>query len=103
MRFYACMCTELELNRRATQSEPLKFMSRARALHMLFMQVPASQLPFLANRNAKLFWPVICIKIGGDVAHVYGKFKYSSCFRSWKKMFLSMEGLYMSSQGRQKL
>ena len=33
----------------------------------------ACQLPFLANRNAKLavpplFWPVNCIKIGGHVA-----------------------------------
>ena len=37
------------------------------------MQVLASQLPFLANRNAELavpplFWPVNCIKIGGRVA-----------------------------------
>ena len=37
------------------------------------MQVLASQLRFLANRNAgqaipPLFWPVSCIKIGGSVA-----------------------------------
>ena len=37
------------------------------------MQVLASQLLFLANRNAgqtipPLFWPVNCIKIGGHVA-----------------------------------
>ena len=37
------------------------------------MQVLASQLHFLANRNAglaipPLFWPVNCIKIGGHVA-----------------------------------
>ena len=37
------------------------------------MQVLASQLHFLANRNAELaipplFWPVNCIKIGGHVA-----------------------------------
>ena len=37
------------------------------------MQVLASQLHFLANKNAELaipplFWPVNCIKIGGHVA-----------------------------------
>ena len=37
------------------------------------MQVLASQLHFLANRNAgqaipPLFWPVNCMKIGGHVA-----------------------------------
>ena len=37
------------------------------------MQVLASQLHFLANKNAQLaipplFWPVNCIKIGGHVA-----------------------------------
>ena len=37
------------------------------------MQVLASQLLFLASRNAELaipplFWPVNCIKIGGHVA-----------------------------------
>ena len=37
------------------------------------MQVLASQLHFLANKNADLaipplFWPVNCIKIGGHVA-----------------------------------
>ena len=40
---------------------------------MFIMQVLASQLPFLANRNAEqavppLFWPVNCIKIGRHVA-----------------------------------
>jgi hypothetical protein len=40
---------------------------------MFIMQVLASQLHFLANRNAELaipplFWPVNCIKIGGHVA-----------------------------------
>ena len=39
---------------------------------MFIMQVLASQLHFLANRNAELavpplFWPVNCIKIGGHV------------------------------------
>ena len=40
---------------------------------MCIMQVLASQLHFLANRNAELaipplFWPVNCKKIGGHVA-----------------------------------
>ena len=40
---------------------------------MFIMQVLASQLHFLANRNAELavpplFWPVNCIKIEGHVA-----------------------------------
>ena len=43
------------------------------ALRMLIMQVLASQLHFLANKNAELaipplFWPVNCIKIGTHVA-----------------------------------
>ena len=43
------------------------------ALRMFIMQVLASQLHFLANRNAELavpplFWPVNCIKIRGHVA-----------------------------------
>ena len=42
-------------------------------LRMFIMQVLASQLHFLANKNAELaipplFWPVNCIKIGGHVA-----------------------------------
>ena len=42
---------------------------------MFIMQVLASQLPFLANRNAELavpplFWPDKCINTGGHVAHV---------------------------------
>ena len=40
---------------------------------MFIMQVLASPLHFLANRDAELaipplFWPVNCIKIGGHVA-----------------------------------
>ena len=40
---------------------------------MFIMQVLASQLHFLANKNAELaipplFWPVNCIKIRGHVA-----------------------------------
>ena len=43
------------------------------ALCMFIVQVLASQLHFLANRNAglailPLLWPVNCIKIGGHVA-----------------------------------
>ena len=46
------------------------------------MQVLASQLHFLANRNAglaspPLFWPVNCIKIGGHVALLSGPTVYS--------------------------
>ena len=42
------------------------------ALRMFIMQVLASQLHFLTNRNAELaipplFWLVNCIKIGGHV------------------------------------
>ena len=45
------------------------------------MQVLASQLPFLANRNAEqavppLFWPVNCIKIGRHVALLSGPSVY---------------------------
>ena len=46
------------------------------------MQVLASQLPFLANRNAELavpplFWPDTCIKIGGHVALQSGPTVYT--------------------------
>ena len=46
------------------------------------MQVLASQLPFLVNRNAEvavppLLWPVNCIKIGGHVALRSGPAVYS--------------------------
>ena len=46
------------------------------------MQVLASQLPFLGNRNAELavpplFWPVNCIKIGGHVALLSGPTVYT--------------------------
>ena len=46
------------------------------------MQVLASQLPFLANRNVELaipplFWPVNCIKIGGHVALLSGPTVYA--------------------------
>ena len=46
------------------------------------MHALASQLPFLANRNAELAappfsWPVNCIKIGGHVALLSGPTVYS--------------------------
>ena len=46
------------------------------------MQVLASQLHFLANRNAglaipPLLWPINCIKIGGHVALLSGPTVYS--------------------------
>ena len=46
------------------------------------MQVLASQLPSLANRNAELavpplFWPVNCKKIGGHVTLLSGTTVYS--------------------------
>ena len=49
---------------------------------MFIMQVLASQLHFLANRNAglaipPLFWPVNCIKIGGHVVLLSGPTVYS--------------------------
>ena len=49
---------------------------------MFIMQVLASQLPSLANRNAELavpplFWPVNCTEIGGHVALLSGATVYS--------------------------
>ena len=49
---------------------------------MFIMQVLASQLPFLASRNAELavpplFWPDKCIKIGGHVALLSGPTVYT--------------------------
>ena len=49
------------------------FVSPRMSHYIFIMQVLASQLLFLANRNAghaipPLFWPVNCIKIGGHVA-----------------------------------
>ena len=66
-----CICTELKINRRTTQVGTFKFSVFMHvALRMFIMQVLATQLHFLANRNAELavpplFWPVNCIKIGG--------------------------------------
>ena len=52
------------------------------ALRMFIMQVLASQLHFLAKRNAglaipSLFWPVNCVKIGGHVALLSGRTVHS--------------------------
>ena len=53
------------------------------------MQVLASQLHFLTNRNAELaipplFWPVNCIKIGGHVALLSDPTVYSLyCGLKW--------------------
>ena len=49
---------------------------------MFIMQVVASQLHFLANKNAELaisplFWPLNCIKIGGHVALLSDSTVYS--------------------------
>ena len=51
---------------------------------MFIMQVLASQLDFLANKNAELaipplFWPVNCIKIGRHVALLSDPTVYTLC------------------------
>ena len=51
------------------------------ALRVFTMEVLASQLHFLVNRNTELavpplFWPVYCIKIGGHVALLSGPSVY---------------------------
>ena len=51
-------------------------------MHVHCRQVLASQLPFLANKNAELavpplLWPVNCIKIGGHVTLLSGPTDYS--------------------------
>ena len=56
------------------------------------MQVLASQLHFLANRNAglaipPLFWPVHCIKIKGHVALLSGPTVYSLYYTKTCKGF----------------
>ena len=67
-------CIEYEINRRATKVGTFEVcVLKHDALHMFIMQVLASQLHFLANRNAELavpslFWPVNCIKIRALVA-----------------------------------
>ena len=73
----------IEINRKATRVGTFEVcVSTHVSLRMFIMQVLASQLPFLANRNAELavpalFWPVNCIKIGGHVALLSGATVYS--------------------------
>ena len=66
--------TVQKINRRVTRVGTFEvFVPTHVALLMFIMQVLASQLHSLANKNAELaipplFWPVNCIKIGGHVA-----------------------------------
>ena len=77
---------------------------------MFIMQVLASQLPFLANRNAELavpplFWPDNCIKIGGHVALLSGPTVYTvlrtttvtSASRNTEKSLLLIRNSYFPS------
>ena len=72
-----------EINRKTTRVGTFEVcVSTHVSLRMFIMQVLASQLPFLANRNAELavpplFWPVNCIKIGGHVALLSGPTVYT--------------------------
>ena len=73
----------IEINRRTTRVGTFEVcVSTHVSLRMFIMQVLASQLPSLANRNAELavpplFWPVNCIKIGGHVTLLSGTTVYS--------------------------
>ena len=79
----------IEITRRATRVGTFEVcVSTHVALRMLIMQVLASQLPFLANRNAEqavppLFWPVNCIKIGRHVALLSGPSVYVYSVSLW--------------------
>ena len=78
-----CFGTEQKINRRVTRVGTFEvYVPTHVALRMFIMQVLASQLHFLANRNAglaipPLFWPVDCIKIGGHVVQLSGPTVYS--------------------------
>ena len=73
----------IEIDRKATRVGTFEVcVSTHVSLRMFIMQVLASQLPFLANRNAELavpplFWPDNCIKIGGHVALLSGPTVYT--------------------------
>ena len=73
----------IEINRKATRVGTFEVcVSTHVSLRMFIIQVLASQLPFLANRNAELavpplFWPDTCIKIGGHVALLSGPTVYT--------------------------
>ena len=78
-----CRLHRIEINRKATRVGTFEVcVSTHVSLRMFIMQVLASQLPFLANRNAELavpplFWPDTCIKIGGHVALLSGPTVYT--------------------------
>ena len=79
-----CECEHrIEINRKATRVGTFEVcVSTHVSLRIFIMQVLASQLPFLANRNAELafpplFWPDNCIKIGGHVALLSGPTVYT--------------------------
>ena len=66
---FFCRCHRIEINRKATRVGTFEVcVSTHVSLRMFIMQVLASQLPFLANRNAELavpplFWPDTCISL----------------------------------------
>ena len=71
---------------------------------MFIMQVLASQLPFLANRNAELavpplFWPDNCIKIGGHVALLSSPTVYT-LYCDADMSYRNVECRYMNTQQR---
>ena len=73
------------INRKVTQVGTFEiYIPIHDALHMFIMQVLASQLHFLANRNTglaipPLFRPINFIKIGGHVALLSGPTVHSLC------------------------
>ena len=77
------MATVYGINSRVTRVGNFEvFASMHVALRMFIIQVLASQLHFLANKNAELaipplFWPVNCIKIGRHVALLSDPIVYS--------------------------
>ena len=77
------MATVYGINSRVTRVGNFEvFVSMHVALRMFIIQVLASQLHFLANKNAELaipplFWPVNCIKIGRHVALLSDPIVYS--------------------------
>ena len=88
------------------ESEPLKFVSPTHdALRMFIMQVLASQLHFLTNKNAELaipplFWQVNCMKIGGHIALLSDPTVYSLyCAFLLSRAFLSSRA-YLSRLAR---
>ena len=80
-----------EINKKATRVRTFEVcVSTHVSLRIFIMQVLASQLPFLANRNAEqavpaLFWPVNCIKIGGGVCCT-AEWPYCLFHRDYKRI-----------------